>query len=177
MTEYKVETQRLIMRRFSADDWCDLHEYLSQAEVVRYEPYEIFTEEQSRSEAVRRSANDSFWAVCLKDSGKLIGNIYLDKQEFETWELGYVFNVKFHGKGYAAESAAALIGDLFENRGARRITAKCNPLNTSSWKLLERLGFRREGHLISDKYFKKDKTGQPLWTDTYEYAILRTEWK
>jgi hypothetical protein len=68
-----METERLIIRKFCANDWKDLYEYLSQKETVKYEPYEIFTEEESRKEALNRSENDVFWAVCLKSSGKLIG--------------------------------------------------------------------------------------------------------
>ena len=172
-----MKTERLQLRRFTPDDWLDLFEYLSQEEVVKYEPYEVFTKESSMCEAIRRSENDSFWAVCLKDCGKLIGNIYLSKQDFDTWQLGYVFNAKFHGKGYATEAASALIDEIFSNHNARRIVAMCNPLNEPSWKLLERLGFRREGHLIKNIYFKKDALGNPIWSDTYEYGILAEEWK
>lgn len=172
-----METERLIIRNFSPDDWQDLYEYLSQEEVVRYEPYDVYTEEDSKQEAVRRANDDSFWAVCLKDRGKLIGNIYLFKQDFDAWELGYVFNMKYHSKGYAMEAAEALVDDVFKNKNARRVTAMCNPLNTPSWKLLERLGMRREGHLRQNIYFKKDNLGQPIWADTYEYGILASEWR
>ena len=48
------------------DDWHDLYEYLSQEEVVKYEPYGAFTEEQAKREAISRSNNPDFWAVCLK---------------------------------------------------------------------------------------------------------------
>ena len=171
-----METERLLIRRFRPDDWWDLFEYLSQEETVKYEPYEVFTEESSKLEAARRSEEHNYWAVCLKDCGKLIGNVYLSKQEFDTWELGYVFNKNFHGKGYATEAARALLDDIFRNNNARRVVAMCNPLNESSWKLLERLGLRREGHLLKNIYFKKDKTGNPIWLDTYEYAILSDEW-
>lgn len=171
-----MQTKRLTIRRFHPDDWRDLHEYLSQPVVVQFEPYDVFTEDQSRQEAARRAADDSFWAVCLKNTGKLIGNIYLAKQDFDTWELGYVFNAGYQGKGYATEAARALIDDAFKNQGAHRVIAMCNRLNTRSWKLLERLGFRREGHLKQNIFFKRDDDGNPLWSDTYEYAILRTEW-
>lgn len=177
MTENKeIKTERLRIRRFRQDDWKDLLEYLSQEEAVRYEPYEVFTEEACIQEAVRRSESKDFWAVCLKDTGKLIGNLYLSKQDFDTWELGYVFNVDFQGRGYAAESAKALIDNVFQCHNARRVIAMCNPLNTRSWRLLERLGFRREGHLIQNLYFKKTAEGNPIWIDTYEYGILRSEW-
>ena len=64
----------------------------------------------------------------------------------------------------------------FEQLQARRIVAMCNPENTSSWKLLERLHMRREGHLRKNIYFKRDEQGKPIWNDTYEYAILLDEW-
>ncbi|MDR0326061.1 MAG: GNAT family N-acetyltransferase [Oscillospiraceae bacterium] len=171
-----METERLLIRRFTTEDWQDLYEYLSQEETVRFEPYEVFTKEACKQEAVRRSGDNAFWAVCLKDCGKLIGNIYLSKQEFDTWELGYVFNQEYRGKGYATEAAARLLDDVFANQNARRVIAMCNPLNEPSWKLLERLGLRREGHLIKNIYFKKDKAGSPIWSDTYEYALLHDEW-
>lgn len=171
-----METTRLHIRRFTPDDWRDVFEYLSQEEVVRYEPYDVFTEEQSRQETKCRSEDSHFWAVCLKDSGKVIGNIYLAKQAFDTWELGYVFNKHHQGKGYATEAARVVVDDAFTRQGARRVVAMCNPLNEQSWKLLERLGMRREGHLIQNIYFKKDASGNPLWQDTYEYGILAAEW-
>jgi RimJ/RimL family protein N-acetyltransferase len=69
-----------------------------------------------------------------------------------------------------------LIGDAFQNKNARRVIAMCNPLNAPSWKLLERLGMRREGHLRKNIYFKKDQAGNPIWLDSYEYAVLAEEW-
>lgn len=172
-----MKTERLLLRKFMADDWHDLYEYLSQKEVVKYEPYNVFTKEQAKQEAINRSNNPDFWAVCLKDTGKLIGNIYLSKQEFDTWELGYVFNSNYQGKGYATEAAIALVENLFANDKARRIVAMCDPLNTASWKLLERLNMRREGYLLKNVWFFKDENDEPIWKDTYEYAILKEEWQ
>jgi [ribosomal protein S5]-alanine N-acetyltransferase len=174
-----LATERLILRKFTCDDWKDLYEYLSQESVVKYEPYDVFNEEACVNEAARRSQNDSFWAVCLKSDSKMIGNVYFKCQEpehFLTWELGYVFNPSFYGNGYATESCRKIISYAFERLNARRIIAMCNPENTSSWKLLERLDMRREGHLRKNIYFKCDTNGKPVWNDTYEYAILSDEW-
>ena len=172
-----METERLILRRFRPEDGAELFDYLSKEEVVRFEPYGIFSREEANKAAAGRSKNEAFWAVCLKDSGKLIGNLYLAKQEFDTWELGYVFNADFWGKGYACEAAKALINDVFCNQGAHRIIAMCNSKNERSWRLLERLGMRREGHLRQNVWFKRDETGRPIWNDTYEYGILAQEWE
>ncbi|MCX7709732.1 MAG: GNAT family N-acetyltransferase [Clostridia bacterium] len=174
-----LESDRLILRKFTGDDWQNLYEYLSNEAVVRYEPYPAFTEEECRREAERRSEQDAFWAVCLKENNKLIGNVYLQQQEpkeFLTWEIGYVFNPAYYGKGYAAESCRKMVEYAFEQLNARRIVAMCNPENAASWKLLERLKMRREGHLRKNIYFKRDRHGNPIWADTYEYAILAEEW-
>jgi len=171
-----METERLLIRQFTPDDWQGLFEYLSQESVVKYEPYDIFTREASKQEAVKRSRDKRFWAVCLKANQKLIGNIYLSKQEFDTWELGYVFNANYHGNGYATEAVKLLVNEIIVFKNARRIVAKCNPLNEPSWKLLERLGFRREGHLVKNIFFKRDNMANPIWSDTYEYGMLAEEW-
>jgi len=173
------ETQRLILRRFLPDDWIDLYEYLSQETVVKYEPYGIFTEEQCKQEAVNRAQNGAFWAVCLKENNKLIGNVYFEQQEpkdFLTWEIGYVFNSFYQGKGYATEACKRIVEYGFNELAARRIIAMCNPENTASWSLLERLNMRREGHFIQKAFFKFDAQEKPIWHDAYEYAILADEW-
>ncbi len=174
----KLNTERLIIRRFEENDWQDLYEYLSDDEVVKFEPYEAFNQEQAKDETNYRITDNAFYAVCLKDNGKLIGNIYFCKGNFDTFELGYVFNKNYQKLGYATESIKALLDYAFTILGVRRVVAKCNPLNTSSWKLLERLKLRREGHFLKAVNFEKDKdkNNQPIWHDTYQYAILAEEW-
>ena len=112
-----LETERLILRRFSQEDWKDLYEYLSQENVVRYEPYDIFNEEACKREAVNRSKNNAFWAICLKENNKLIGNVYFQQREpkeFLTWKFGYVFNALFWGQGYATEASKRILRYGFE---------------------------------------------------------------
>ncbi len=172
----EIKTDRLVIRRFTADDWRDLYEYLSDKKVVQYEPYDIFTEEECKQEAVNRSSNDAFGAVCLKDNNKVIGNIYFEKQNFDTWELGYVFNSHFQGKGYATESSKAIVDYAFHELNARRIIAGCDIENSASWKLLERLNMRREAYQKKSLYFKVDSENNPIWIDSLQYAILSEEW-
>ena len=173
----QIETERLILRRFQPEDWADLYEYLSQPETVRFEPYEPFTEEAVRQEAVNRAANADFWAVVRKSDQKLIGNLYFSKQEFDSWKLGYVFNQHHWHCGYAAEACKALMNHAFTVMNVRRVTAMCNPINESSWRLLERIGFIREGHLRKNIYFKKDADGNPIWLDTFIYGLFEDEWR
>ncbi|MGB4588558.1 MAG: GNAT family N-acetyltransferase [Clostridiaceae bacterium] len=171
-----IVTDRLIIRRFQLNDWADIYEYLSDEEVVKFEPYEVFSENQVKEETIKRVNHESFYAVCLRENQKLIGNLYLGKDDFNTFELGYVFNRKYQGQGYATESAKRIMEYAFEELGARRIIAMCSPKNMASWRLLERLQFRREGLLLENIYFKKDEKNNPIWLDTYEYALLKSEW-
>ena len=115
-------------------------------------------------------------AVCLKDSDQLIGEIFFIKEEPDTYSIGWNFNEKFHGKGYAKESAYAFIDFLFDVRGARRIYAYVENDNIASQKLCERLGFRKEGHFLEFISFIKNADGTPRYEDTMQYAILKREW-
>lgn len=166
------ETERLQIRYFNSGDAQDLFEYLSDEEVVKYEPYGVYPLEACREEAVNRAKNKSFLAVVLKDSGKLIGNLYFKKCHFETWELGYAFNKKYQKKGYATEAVLGLFQHAFLAGNVRRVVAMCNPENTNSWKLLERVGMIREGYFRENIYFRVNENNEPIWQDTYQYGIL-----
>lgn len=169
-----AETERLILRRYQKEDLQDLFEYLSDNEVVKYEPYGPMTLHETEENLEWRIGTDEMVAVELKKSHKMIGNVYMGKREFEALETGYVFNRNYWGNGYAAESSRALIRQAFSN-GIHRIYAECDPCNEKSWKLLERLGFQREAHLRKNVYFRKDENGKAIWKDTYIYARLNDD--
>ena len=169
-----METARLIIRPFTPADAADLYAYLSREEVVRYEPYAPFNREQAEEEALRRAADPSFHAVVLKETGRVIGNVWFAPGEWEAWELGYVFHDDCWGRGYATEACHAVLSEGFA-RGVRRVIAMCNPENAASWRLLERLGFIREGCLRRNVFFRRDAQGAPVWQDTFEYGMLPGE--
>lgn len=166
-----VETERLILRRYVEGDAQDLYEYLSNPEVVKYEPYKPMDPDEVKSNLAWRISTDEMIAVELKSNHKMIGNVYLGKREFDALEMGYVFNQDYWGKGYAKESCKALIEQAF-SCGIHRIFAECDPQNQGSWRLLESLGFEREAYLKQNVYFWKDDDNKPLWKDTYIYARL-----
>ena len=172
--EILCETERLILRQFRETDLPDLFEYLSDEEVLQFEPYKPINIAEMTEELRSRIASDEMIAVELKSTGKLIGNIYLGKRDFYALEIGYVFNKRFWGQGFAKESCAAVIKKAF-SMGIHRVFAECDPQNIRSWKLLESLGLEREAHLKQNVYFWTDEHGNPLWKDTYIYAVLNTE--
>lgn len=174
-----LNTERLLIRIFQPNDWKDLHEYLSIEEVLKYEPGSVCDEMDCKQIASERSQSNIFMAVVLRESNKMIGHIYFNQTqpfEFLTWELGYIFNPGYYGNGYATEACRAILQYGFEMLGAHRIIAMCNPENHSSWRLLERLLMRREGHHMNKAFFYKNDEGQPVWHNAYQYAILAEEW-
>ena len=171
MQEIITQTDRLILRRHLQSDVGDLYAYLSNPVAVKYEPYQPMSMDEVRRHLQWRISTDEMIAVELKSNHRMIGNVYLGKRDFESLEIGYVFNQDYWGKGYAKESCLALIEQAF-SRGVHRIFAQCDPENFSSWKLLESLGFEKEAYLKQNVYFWKDNKGRPLWKDTYIYAKL-----
>lgn len=164
MAEKKLiaETDRLILRRYCKEDLQDLYEYLSDEEVVKYEPYKPMNINEVEENLDWRISTDEMIAVELKSNNKMIGNVYLGKRDFESLEIGYVFNKQYWGQGYAKESCAALIKKAF-SEGIHRIFAECDPCNLDSWKLLERLKFEREAHYKQNVYFWKDDNNNPIY--------------
>lgn len=121
--------------------------------------------------------------VVVERDGVLIGDLMLDLKD--AWHqaelvqpalgaeanLGWVLDPGEHGQGIGTEVVRALIGICFEQLGVRRVTADCFAANTASWKIMERVGMRRE---IATRESSLHRDGR--WYDDYGYAMLRAEW-
>lgn len=170
-----IETPRLLIRGFCQPDFADLHEYLSDPRTYLFEPGQPVTLAEARALVLQRSTSADFLAVILRQTGKLIGHLYFKQTMPEarrTWELGYIFNPTYQRQGFASEAAQALVDHAFKHDHAHRIMARCNPDNIASWKLLEKIGFVREGYFKKYGFVHTDDLGQPIWTDAYEYSKL-----
>jgi RimJ/RimL family protein N-acetyltransferase len=86
-------------------------------------------------------------------------------------ELGWVFATAHQGHGYATEAVRALIRAAFADLGLRRVTATCFLDNHASWRLMERVGMRREAHCVRDALHRSGR-----WLDTLTYAALADDW-
>ena len=105
----------------------------------------------------------------------MIGHLYfsqLDPTIYRIWELGYIFNPKFHGKGFCTEAAAAILNYGFETVSAHKIVAYADPNNIASWKVLEKIGMKHEGLLRQNAFFKTDEKGMPVWHDCKVYGLV-----
>ena len=166
-----IKTERLIIRNFENTDWQAVHEYTSDINAMRYIPEGVFTEEIAKDFVMKNMGdNAKNFPVVLADESYLIGHIVFHKYFGEhTYEIGWVFNPKFHNKGFASEAALAVLKFGFEKMRLHRIIATCQPENTPSYRVMEKIGMRREG------YFKKCIPHGNEWWDEYYYAILREE--
>ena len=86
-------------------------------------------------------------------------------------ELGWVLDPAYTGHGYATEAVRELLRYCFQDLGVRRVTANCFLDNDTSWRLMERVGMRRELHAVRESLHRSGR-----WLDTVGYAILQEEW-
>lgn len=172
----KLETKNLIIRDFKLSDKEDLCEYMLQRVDEKFEGYPWFSKDCAEGEVTNRSKSDEFFAIELRSNHKVIGNVYLGKRDFNTLELGYVLNKDYHHKGYGYEACKNAMDFMFAN-GTHRIYAETSPENVPSFKLMEKLGMRREALLKQNVSFHNDENGNPIYWDSYIYAILSSEWK
>ena len=86
--------------------------------------------------------------------------------------LGWTLDPAYRGHGLASEAVRELLRLCFDELGLRRVIAQCFADNTPSWRLMERVGMRREEHNVADSLHR---TG--AWLDGYGYALLADEWR
>jgi RimJ/RimL family protein N-acetyltransferase len=86
-------------------------------------------------------------------------------------ELGWALDPAYTGCGYATEAVRELLRHCFQDLGVRRVTANCFLDNDTSWRLMERVGMRRELHAVRESLHRSGR-----WLDTVGYAILDDEW-
>ena len=182
-----IETKRLILRTFQEEDGADLFEYLKAPTVHCFASMQVNSLEEAKKAALERAKDTAFYfAIVLKESGKVIGEIdampetHAPDEEnavLDTFSPCWMLNPEYHGKGYAYEAAHAFLDYLFTQKGARRIYAYTEDYNVASQKLCEKLGMRREGLFMEFVSFVKDENGNPIYENTYQYAMLKREWE
>lgn len=168
-----IKTKRLWIRTFEVTDWKAVYTYTSNHDVMAYIPEGPFTEEDAKEFVHKNSGvHAEAFPVLLLEENILIGHMVFHRYFGEhTYEIGWVFNPAYHKRGYASEAAQAILDFGFGEMKVHRIIATCQPQNTPSYRVMEKIGMRREG------YFKQCIPNGNDWWDEYYYAILNEEWK
>ena len=147
-----LETDRLILRKFSENDKNDLFELLGDEQTCLddggYHAYSSMDDPCFSGDVKYLAQSAEHYAVTLKETGKVIGTVHIMKAEraVKAAELGYAFNKNFRRRGYAKESVRAVIDELFSG-DVKMIVCTCYEYNTASVKTLESLGFTFEGRI------------------------------
>jgi RimJ/RimL family protein N-acetyltransferase len=180
--DWPVETERLTLRPGTADDADAVWEYRRLEPVARWiselpaDPVEFRT----RFAAPDRLAS----TLVVEHEGRVIGDLMVriedawaqkevaDQARGRNAELGWVFDPTQQGHGYATEAVRELLRICFAGLGLRRVTALCFADNVPSWRLMERVGMRREEHNVRDSLHRSGE-----WLDGFGYALLADEWR
>lgn len=174
-----IETARIIIRNFEEKDTAGLYEYLATPAVNCFTSEKVDSYDEAVIKRKERQSGGIFgncYAVCLRDTDLIIGEVFAKKEDSDTYSVGWNFNLKYSGNGYATEAASELFAYLFK-ADARRIYAYTEDDNISCQRLCERLGMRKEGLFLEFISFIKNPDGTPRYENTYQYAILKKEWQ
>lgn len=178
-------TDRLTIRPVREDDVEGVWAYRGLDQVNRWlaaapPDLDTFGEHFLRPERMERTL-----VVALRTApDDVVGDLMLDVQD--AWsqhevrdaatgtqaELGWAFAPAAGGRGYATEAVADLLRICFEDLGIRRVEAGCFAANEPSWRLMERLGMRRETHAVRESLHRSGE-----WMDGLAYALLAEEWR
>lgn len=165
-----IETKRLIIRDFAAEDVNALHLILGDAETMQYsEPAYSFEKTADFLEEFCIKKRGAVAAV-LKDSGKLIGYLLFHATEKDVYELGWFFNRAYWQQGYASEACKGIISYAFRELNAHKIFAETIDA-VKSTHLMEKLGMKAEGVQKS-----QTKNNRGVWADLYFYGLLKEDW-
>ncbi len=176
-----IETERLVVRNFEANDWKALHDMIVQYEASEYAAYDQqwpTSAEEIQGITEWFASGDHFLATCLKDTSQFIGFVALNPEGEEgsgEYNIGYIFDANYRGHGYATESCKTMLDRAFGELQASRVVTGTAALNHPSCRLLERLGFRRIGEKMSS--FKAAEDGMPIEFLGYIYALSKHEWE
>jgi RimJ/RimL family protein N-acetyltransferase len=154
-----------------------LYRWRSEPSVRKYQPLSHLSLAQLRAELASqnhdnlyRARGDKFqWIIQMPDAAGWI-TLVVANWDHGLAEIGYALGTIHQRRGIMAQALEGLLSDLFERTRLRRIEARCAVENHASIRVLDRLGFRREGLL---RHFFMLR-GEPV--DNYLYALLREDW-
>lgn len=176
-----LETERLVLRPVTADDAAAVFAYASNPNVTRFTLFET-----------HRTIDDSRWfvvdyvrsryasqepdplAITLREeNGRMIGSIgaHWVSQPDGTMELGYTIGEPYWGRGLVVEACRAVVRHVFIDYAVERLQARVISGNAASERVLQKLGFTREGVLRSTVFRRRS------WCDLVMFSLLRKEWE
>jgi aminoglycoside 6'-N-acetyltransferase len=181
----RIETERLYLRPYRAGDGPLYHAVsrANRAHLARYESgnYLISIDSDLQGEAVVRELASDFAArkrfflgAFDRISHAWVGQVYVGNCNWDLPEftVGYIVDCEHEGQGYVTEAVQAMVRWCFRHLGAYRLRLSCDDTNVRSYRVAERCGFVREGHLRENH-----KHADGSITGTLLYGLLRSEYQ
>jgi RimJ/RimL family protein N-acetyltransferase len=179
----ELRTERLLLRRYRQNHLGDLFEFANSPGWGRYlvnVPFPYTRQDAERFLAMFMDTSKweqqgilSNFAIDL--DGKVIGEVYLNQQAYDRQndraEIGYSLSSRHWGRGLMTEAAKAVMDWAFQAHGLNRMFASCDPRNVGSWRVMEKLGMKKEGVLRSHVKWNGE------FRDQLYYGIMRSEWE
>jgi RimJ/RimL family protein N-acetyltransferase len=171
-----LETQRLILRNYTKEDFERVHAYASMPLFSQYDVWGPNTEEDTikfLNDNIEKSQVENrfefTFAICLKDNGLLIGGCGLvrESEKSAIASIGYSIHPDHQSLGYATECSHSLINYGFNILGLEVIYATCDSRNSASYRVMEKIGMIRVGH------FLKNKRIRGALRDSFRYELLK----
>jgi RimJ/RimL family protein N-acetyltransferase len=179
--DWPLRTERLLIRRMTLADIEPTWAFRSLPEVSEWVTSAFSDIDAYRKVFERPDVLES--SLVIEHDGVIVGDLMLlitdpwsqtevrEQANGTQAELGWTIAPVHQGNGYATEAVRALLDVCFGSLGLRRVVAECFADNEASWRLMERLGMRRESHTIKDSLHRTRG-----WLDGLSYAILAEEW-
>jgi len=159
---FLLETDRLRIRHFQDSDLESFLDYRNDLDVARYQGWDV---PYPREKAVE------FVAEMSAKEPPVQGEAFFLKKDEPQAYIGCTIARPHWRKGYGIEATRRLLSYLFDELDLHRVIAITDVNNLASFHVLERMGFRREGHFVENLMFKGH------WASEYHYAMLEREWK
>lgn len=173
-----LKTENFIIRAFEIKDLEIFTQYRSQEMVAKYQSWINFTYQDAvvffESMDYSTFGKEGCWyqlAISSIDLDELVGDIAVHFIDQDQIEIGFTISPQYQRKNVATEALSYFLRYVFGELNRHRVIATTDVKNIASCRLLERLGFRREGHFVQNIFFKG------AWGDEYQYALLRSEQK
>ncbi|MTG90225.1 GNAT family N-acetyltransferase [Cellulosimicrobium sp. BIT-GX5] len=179
---WPVGTPRLSVRRARPDDADALFAYRRLPDVDRWLTQRFADVDEWREHHAEPDRLAT--TLVVEHDGEVVGDLYLavrdgwaqrdvpDRPRLDEAEIGWALSPAHQGHGYATEAVRALLRVCFEDLGLRRVVANAFLANKPSWRLMERVGMRREGVSVRDSLHR-----DLGWVDGVTYALLAEEWR
>jgi aminoglycoside 6'-N-acetyltransferase len=179
----RIEAERITLRSYRAGDgaWYYAMGQRNRHHLARYEADNAARSLRSEQEAevlVREfaaawAARDCFFLGAFdRQTGAFVAQVYVGPVDWDVpeFEIGFFVDRDHEGQGYVTEAVRAALGFIFQHLGAHRVRMECDDTNARSWRVAERCGLVREGHIRENK-IHADGTR----SGTLHYGLLRRE--